>query len=504
MIYVIGSGPAGVSCAKALLSRGAHVTMLDAGNEPEEKITEKLEHFRTNPDSPDINSLRGELDTRGQDSPLKLSYGSDYPYRETPQFKTQNVLCRTSHAQGGLSTVWGAAIMPYLEADCEDWPLNYSELEPYFKKVLEFMPLAGYNDDLEQMFPLHAKPKPYPRCSQAKMILENMGKSKDKLARRGIFFGHARLAVHFNGTKDKPACIQCANCLYGCPLQIIYSSNFTLSELLEHPKFHYEKGVEVEKINEEGETVIIEARHKKMNKKITFRGKRAFAACGSALTTQLMMNSLAIEEITLKDSQHFVIPCVTLRRAKGISTEKLHTLSQAFIEIIPSKGKSAHLQIYTYNDLYEQRLKQIFGKTYRLLKPILLPLLERVIAIQGYLHSDESSTITINAKENSMSSNTNPQTRKIFRKILGLLRRNIFKLKFLPIPLMSKLSKSGGGSHIGSSFPMGSKSDLLGRPNGLKRIHIVDSSVLPSIAAQTITLTAMANAYRIGANAELT
>ena len=68
---------------------------------------------------------------------------------------------------------------------------------------------------------------------------------------------------------------------------------------------------------------------------------------------------------------------------------------------------------------------------------------------------------------------------------------------------MSKLSKSGGGSHIGSSFPMGAKSDTLGRPLGLKRIHLVDSSVLPSIAAQTITLTAMANAYRIGAISEL-
>ena len=30
-MYVIGSGPAGVSCAKALLHQGAAVTMLDAG-----------------------------------------------------------------------------------------------------------------------------------------------------------------------------------------------------------------------------------------------------------------------------------------------------------------------------------------------------------------------------------------------------------------------------------------------------------------------------------------
>jgi len=49
-----------------------------------------------------------------------------------------------------------------------------------------------------------------------------------------------------------------------------------------------------------------------------------------------------------------------------------------------------------------------------------------------------------------------------------------------------------------SANPSGLETDLLGRPQGLKRTHIVDSSVLPSIAATTITFTVMANAHRIG------
>jgi hypothetical protein len=61
----------------------------------------------------------------------------------------------------------------------------------------------------------------------------------------------------------------------------------------------------------------------------------------------------------------------------------------------------------------------------------------------------------------------------------------------------------GRGFHTGSSFPMskspnGLESDLLGRPAGLTRTHVVDSSVLPSIPATTITFTVMANAHRIG------
>ena len=44
--------------------------------------------------------------------------------------------------------------------------------------------------------------------------------------------------------------------------------------------------------------------------------------------------------------------------------------------------------------------------------------------------------------------------------------------------------------------------DLLGRPQGLERIHLVDSSTFPSIPSTTITFTIMANAHRI-ASAEV-
>jgi choline dehydrogenase-like flavoprotein len=40
-------------------------------------------------------------------------------------------------------------------------------------------------------------------------------------------------------------------------------------------------------------------------------------------------------------------------------------------------------------------------------------------------------------------------------------------------------------------------SDILGRVNNLKNVHIIDSSVLPQIPISTITYTLMANAARI-------
>ena len=71
------------------------------------------------------------------------------------------------------------------------------------------------------------------------------------------------------------------------------------------------------------------------------------------------------------------------------------------------------------------------------------------------------------------------------------------------MPLFTQRTRPGRGFHFGGTLPMSSnpkdfESDLFGRPMGLKRVHVVDSSVLPSIPATTITFSTMANAHRIG------
>jgi hypothetical protein len=50
-----------------------------------------------------------------------------------------------------------------------------------------------------------------------------------------------------------------------------------------------------------------------------------------------------------------------------------------------------------------------------------------------------------------------------------------------------------------SRNPGALQTDTLGRPTGFSRVHAIDSTVLPSIPATTVTFSVMANAYRIGA-----
>jgi hypothetical protein len=146
-------------------------------------------------------------------------------------------------------------------------------------------------------------------------------------------------------------------------------------------------------------------------------------------------------------------------------------LSQLFIELNRSdiSRHSVHLQLYTYSDIIGQAVRKSLGP----LKMFAGSLEERLIVVQGYLHSDESPTIAM-------------------RRLGGLV-----------VPPLLQLAEPGRGFHCGGSLPMRPRpgkfeSDLLGRPQGWTNVHAVDASVLPAVPATTITFTVMANAHRIG------
>jgi len=96
-----------------------------------------------------------------------------------------------------------------------------------------------------------------------------------------------------------------------------------------------------------------------------------------------------------------------------------------------------------------------------------------------------------------------PETRPRIKKLLRALLRQSHRLGGMVVPPMLQVPRPGRGFHSGGSLPMRTtpgkfESDVLGRPHGWSRVHVVDASVLPSIPATTITFSVMANAHRIG------
>jgi choline dehydrogenase-like flavoprotein len=485
MDIVIGSGPAGVACAAALLARRRQVMMLDAGGmlEPEREALRAGMAGKVKAEWDDAERAL-VAPVAGKGVPEKLSYGSDYPYHGAPAGSL-----RGSFAQGGLSNVWGSAVLPWRARDMPGWPVSEAELAPGYAAAMGMMPLSAAVDDLAGEWPLYGTPAGMlPRGRQAARLLSAMNANREALAREGVRFGGARLAVRAG------PCILCGACLAGCPRELIYSARHSLPGLMAQG-LEYVSGVRARAVEEtvSGVRVMADGR--------VFEGERVFVAAGALNSTEIMLRSLGRQEAVLRDSQYFILPLLRAEAARRVADEALHTLAQVFIEIDDPAVNifGVHLQIYGYSDVLAAAVRA------KLPGWVAARLLERMMVVQGYLHSAHSGRILVRLEGDGLAVRTErgAETAQVLRAIGRKLRGMAGAMRGWPVMAMLQVTEPGRGFHAGGSFPMAAapgagETDRLGRPAGMARVHMVDAAVLPSIAATTITLTAMANAWRIG------
>jgi len=517
MHCVIGSGPAGVACAKALLARRTQVLMLDAGMELEIERTELVRQLASlnasqwPPES--VAILKNAMHASSKRIPQKLIFGSNYPYRDAEHhaaWRSDNASVRPSLALGGFSTVWGAAMLPYCDEDLENWPVKNKELAPHYRAVAEFTGLAAQRDELEELFPLYCEsPGALQTSNQANSFLQNLESHRSELHKSGWRFGRARLALRAADSSRGAGCVYCRMCLYGCPYGCIYNSAETVSEMRADKNFKYQRDIIVVKVRENAEKVFISGYNRLTCEPLSFEANRVYLAAGIIPTTQILLRSQNTYDHPLRarDSQYFIFPLLAARRARDVRDEAAYTLSQLFIELNHPRisRRAVHLQIYTYNDIIAQTVRKSLGP----LKIFSRPIEERILIAQGYLHSDESPEIEMTLKRDGekdflqLNAKQNSETRRIVKKVLRDFLRNARRLGAIPLTPMLQLMPPGAGFHSGGTFsmraqPQAFESDLLGRPHGWSRVHAVDASIFPSVPATTITFSVMANAHRIG------
>ena len=286
-----------------------------------------------------------------------------------------------------------------------------------------------------------------------------------------------------------------------------------MQRLLKNKNFTYIKNIVVEKILETKNAVTICAidlsNHKSPR---IFVCKKAFLAAGAIFSTKILLNSLHLfnKSVLLKNSQYFMLPCIMKKMVSNVQNEKLHTLTQLslWLKNLVVSSNPVHLQVYTFMDHYIEQFRHILKPLYLLAKPFLKPILNRMLVIQGYFHSNNSPGCKIMLAEDAKTlhfeiANDEINTRAMIKSVSRYLMRYHQQLGFFPLAFMAKLSKVLGAYHYSGSFPMrtgeGSltTTDLLGRPYGMAHVHVVDATIFPTIPAQAITISIMANAYRI-------
>jgi choline dehydrogenase-like flavoprotein len=508
---VIGSGPAGVAAAKALIDGGQSVTILDVGGEVEpDRLAPFTSLAATEPGHwpPGMtHRLRNAFPVGVKSVGLKPVYGSLFPYAiddDDLPVSLDHAEILPSLARGGLSNTWGASMLPFRQVDIQDWPISLADLEPHYEAVLQFVPMAGERDELESMFPLYTEPQPLRRVPQAEAILHGLRRHRNALAERGFAFGSSRLAVHADSEDDR-RCRYSGLCMYGCPYRSIYSAGETLDELVQAGTVRYHPGVYVDRVEEEHDRVRILVHGRgHSGERGEMEGERVFIACGAIASTRLMLDSLAHGgSCRLADSSYFLIPMLTARSSPVAAAHQGNTLAQVFLELADEtvSPHTVHLQIYTYNDLMLGAVASRLPIAADTLERALRPLLGRLIVAQGYVHSAESAGLRLTTDSGGVrlaGEVRQSAVGRVARRLAGACRQ----LGMAPLPGLLQAGAPGKGNHVGGSLPMSRhpdelQTDVLGRPRGWSRVHVVDASVLPSIPATTITLSVMANAHRI-------
>lgn len=502
---VIGSGPAGVSAAKALLARGRTVLMVDGGKRLEPAAAARRAALAATSPGDWSGETRDDWMAPQYATPAGQvrRYGSDFamePGAATLADLPGWMTLRASRAAGGLSNLWGAAVLPYGEKDMAGWPVTAKDLAPHYRAVAEFLPISGIPDALEAQFPSlpmagRGAVEPAPQATE---LLRRLGVHRAALVAMGVHGGQARQAVD-------ASCRRCGLCLHGCPYGLIWSAADTLAELRQHPGFAYRPGAVVRRITEAGGVTL----HLEDGTEI--KGTRAYLGAGVLETARILLASDPdLGELTLRDSQHAFLPMLhRWANATRPDTGSFHTLPQAFVEIDAPEVSPflVHAQIYTWNEHFPRDLIRNYARKIPFSAPFFTALARRLIVAQMFLHSDHSHRIALKLAPDGRllpRLEANAALDHTLKSAARHMGKAMSRLGLLPLTFAARPGAPGSSFHVGASLPMAEaarkgQSDMLGRPVGWNRLHLIDASSLPAIPATTITFSVMANAHRIGA-----
>lgn len=517
---VIGSGPSGIACAKALLERGAAVTIVDIGMELERDIQLKVQALAAQDPSEwtesQVDSLKAPLEfTRSSEAPLKTAFRSSYPYQppNPMRFQQKHTRCVVSQAKGGLSTVWGGHVMRYAAAETRHWPVSSEDLDSGYAAAAQIIkPTRPKDSDaIDDCFPTpYSYTHDHNLTRQGELLLQTAVQNEALFKKQGVVIGKSRLAL-------SGGCKEVGLCLSGCPFFSIFQADRWLEEtLLVEGALQYLGGREVIKIQGNTLTGIMRA----SGETFELTAQKFFLAAGPLGSARIVFESLGLQELELPLAYHpyALTPLLFFKNVVEAPRERRHTLAQLFMEAwFPTVSQHpVHNQISTYNPYIKDTVEALLK---RLGLMAVAPwvckfMLGRLGAVQTYFHSNEGSEIKMNFHktpertvlilETSGSTQIHEKFGAFFWQALGPFVR----LGSLPLFFMSKVGKPGTGNHIGSCFPMARQpgefqTDAMGQLRSLPTVHIVDASVLPDLPAQTITFAIMANAHRIGSKCVL-
>lgn len=531
-VVVVGSGLSAVGALKALISSGIEPVVVDVGRRLEpDKEELKLRLSMSNPDAwsaEDIKSLSTNKSTKPITKvPKKLALGSDYFYSTDSQkavgFKNFSESSPPySLALGGFSSGWGGAYLPPAESELQEWPVTHETILMHMRECFKEIPCSEPVDEISKFFP---------PLSPEKSLVLGLTKGEKKLASRlkgatrtnsdsPELFGQARLLTRVKSSGTLKGCLNCGYCNAGCVYDAIYRAEIDIERMKSNRQIVYLGGLNVLTISESGSSVKITVLNLNDDKESVIECDLLFLAAGAVNSSRILLQSQKMtgREIEIKKTGGFIQPYASLSHYP-VAWPNKNTQSTFFLEFQEPKVSKhwVHAQLSQPNELVlskmgldNARINSLHGKLAKFASGNLLVAMVNT-------HSDLGSKYIVRIGTNFVKGIAqieskqvlHPNQKEITKLLTKRLSRILRRKNFLPLNFLRQESHSAVGYHFGASFPMRANplaptdSDELGRPFGWKHVHVVDTSVLPSIPGTTVGMLTMANAHRIASRAVL-
>lgn len=503
-VIIIGSGAGGGTLARHLAPSGKKILILERGD------WLKREPQNWNTDEVFVENRYISHDTWFD--------GEGKPFQ--PQ---------VHYFVGGATKMYGAALFRLRKEDFGElkhydgispaWPISYEEMEPYYTKAEELYQVHGIRGE-DPTEPPASGPYPFAPVSHEPRIQTLF----DDLKKAGYKPFHAPCAIMLNeADMANSRCVRCNTC-DGFPCLVQAKADAEMAGVrpaLEFPNVTLLRNAQAMKLNTDPSGKIVTEVVAEVGGKLElFKGKIVVVSCGAANSARLLLMSA--------NDKH---PNGLANGSDLVGRNYMFHNSQAVLALSLEPNPTWFQKTLSLNDFYFgmegfeypmgniQMIGKSQGAMFKGEKPIEtalapLKLLDEIAyhAVDFWLSTedlpdpnnritvDKQGRITLHYKFNNQVAKT-----KLFEKLKSMLAslglhphhlipRNAYLKTDIPI---AGVAHQVGTCRFGKD-PKTSVLDTNCKAHELDNLYVVDTSFFPSIGAVNPSLTAIANALRVG------
>jgi ferredoxin len=492
-VAVIGSGLSAFAAVNVLEKNNIKPTVYDVGVDCKlnlKKIKKEILNLLNNSKKDRFTNFLKYTKAKKSEFPRKNFFGSSHIHNK----ECYNGLVKkpaSSNAFGGFSNVWSASALIPDPEDMVNWPEGTKNFD---KKTLDYfkdIPYVANDDNLSLKFK-HLKKNFTKKVSNFESVKFNF----DEINSKNLLSGYPRTLTSENN------CIECGLCMTGCLFNVVFNSKDEFEKLIKKNKINYHNNHEVVKIFNDKKGISIIFKNGKIHKNFD----KIFLATGSINSIKILKNSINFKKkLFLKYASGILIPFFSFKSVE-FNWPNTDTFSKLFIEI-----KNKDLQKWTHCQLSQANefVLNLIGykRLYKFFSLIYDFFLRRFFVLTCVIHSNYNNKLSI--ENDSKNKNLkfkllkNKNTIYFYKSIFKTISTQFRKIGIYTSKLFVNFNIKQDIYYTGSTFPMKGKvykenqTNIYGELKQIKNLHIIDSSIFPSIPATTFGLLIMLNATRI-------